>query len=148
MKSLHEILSTLLRRKVSAPVYLVEDVGRIYFYYKSLPLKSPVDIETIREAHRLFGEFIQYTDSLVDEYEFRRRLVSGNVDITVVEPLKQKVAVTTSWLSSKDDLVAGQAEDILHNLYYALKLHSFDSGANRLFGEVEKFCKCVLQKAS
>ncbi|MFC3122677.1 hypothetical protein [Agaribacter flavus] len=139
MKSLHEFLSTLLRRKVSVPACLVEDVGRIYFYYKSLPWKSPADTEVVCRAHRLFSEIIEHTGPLRDEYEFRRRLVSGNTDLNAKESLKQKAVATTGWLDSQDTLVASQAEDILHNLYYALQMHSFDKAVLSTFDEVRDY---------
>lgn len=145
MKKLHTTLVKLLKLKVRVPNSTLDSVKEIYFYYKSQPYRSTADIKVVRHAHKLFCMLLEHTSRLQDELEFRRRLCTTG-DLNHIESLNQKAAMTTEWLEGKESLFASQAESILHNLYYILKMHSFDAEVKQVFQEIDEYCDWVLRQ--
>ncbi|MBF7074315.1 hypothetical protein ISG33_12985 [Glaciecola sp. MH2013] len=138
-------LKNIFSKNVQAPVPLQTLAQSVYKKYREVSNDKTVDLAKVKKAHYLFGQLIKYTGSLVDEYEFRRRLISSSADLNKQDTIIEKVEATSNWLEKQTSITAGQAEDILHNLYFGLHLHSFSPDVKQVFEQITEYCIQVEQ---
>jgi hypothetical protein len=124
---------------IYAPHALLELIFEAYYFYKSQPVSNDADIQYVVRYHYFFSLLVKQTGTLIDEYEFRRRLYSNNPNLNVIESLDDKIISTSEWLSKQEEANAYLAENVLHNLFYVLKLHKFSPEAKPIFDKIEAF---------
>jgi hypothetical protein len=134
------------QNRISIPSELYIRVKKIYDTYRQQPPRTLVDKNLVLRAHKLFAELISQTDDVRCEYEFRRRLVNSSNDLNNLDSLPQKIVATYAWLNSAKTINALQAENILHNLFFCIDLHSFWPDAKEVFNELDLFCCEVEEK--
>lgn len=137
------MLNLFNKHPIKAENDLEERLRSIYWKYRQFSRDADVKLETVIEAHCLFSQLIKYTGPLVDEYEFKRRLMSKGGDLNNRETLAQKVDNTSSWMEALTSITAGQAENIIHNLYYCVQLHSFSRKVTQTFENIDQYCERV-----
>ena len=146
---LFEKIASKLRKKkqIRANEGLIENLRIVYYLYRECNQNLLVNIEFIKEALSLFQSLNAHVDALKDSYEFRRRLINNGTmegDVNeIIRPTEELINNTLKWLNEQEKLDASQAENVLHNLYYIVELHSIDKSAEPIFQQVEKFCKKV-----
>ena len=144
-----EKIASKLRKKnqIRANGELIERLRVVYYLYREGNQHSLVNIEFIKEALSLFQSLNTHVDALKDPYEFRRRLIhNGPMEGYINEillPIEDLIVNTLSWLNEQEKLDVSQAENVLHNLYYIVELHSFDKSVEPTFQQVENFCEKV-----
>lgn len=141
------ISKILKRNQIRANEDLIEQLRSVYYLYRVGNQHSLVNIDLIKEALSLFQSLNSHLDVLKDNYEFSRRLIEqGPVEGStgeIIRPIEELIFNTLKWLNEQEKLNASQAENILHNLYYIIELHSFDKSAEPIFQQVENFCQKV-----
>jgi hypothetical protein len=146
---LFEKITSKLRKKnqIRANEKLIEKLRIVYYLYREGNQHSLVNIDFIKEALSLFQSLNAHVDTLKDSYEFRRRLIDNGTiegDVNeIIRPTEELINNTLKWLNEQEKLYASQAENLLHNLYYIVELHSFDKSVEPIFQQVENFCKKV-----
>ncbi|MBQ4839822.1 hypothetical protein [Pseudoalteromonas luteoviolacea] len=143
----HYISKLFKSEQIRANEDLIEQLRSVYYLYRESNQYALVNIEFVKEALLLFRSLYTQLDVLKDSYEFRRRLIDqgqieGDIE-EVIRPIEKLIVNTLKWLDEQEQLDASQAENILHNLYYIIELHSFDKNAKPIFNQVEIFCKKV-----
>jgi hypothetical protein len=131
--------------RILIPSGLYANVKKIYDTYRQQPPRTLVDKNLVLRAHKLFAELISQADEVKCEYEFRRRLVHSSSDFNNLDSLPQKIVATYDWLNSAKSITALQAENIFHNLFFCIDLHSFWPDAKEVFNELDLFC-CEVEK--